>query len=221
MSVTRELLNGPISASEWFPSFCKFNQVDIWDKLGRTELRKPPSCSWEYPISLGNFLCNWGLGSDTLLQVQGTGRNIFWLWHWLQRNWILGFQRQHCNGVQCSMPVTQLVFNQELWLRQFHVLKLLWEVRNLIWFFPISWLPRVTQSLKLVCAQLMTADGPTLSSLVSTFSPEKRWWESRVVVDHILLHREGSHLASFQKQYKKAGRLLAGRGPSAQRHEGQ
>jgi len=63
--------------------------------------------------------------------------------------------------------------------------------------------------------------GQLSAAWVSTFSPEKRWWESGVVVDYILLHKEGSCLASFQKQYKKAGRLLADRGPSAQRHEGQ
>ena len=55
MLVTLEFLNGPISASEWFPSFSKFNQVDIWNKLERTELSKPLSCNWEYPISLRQF----------------------------------------------------------------------------------------------------------------------------------------------------------------------
>lgn len=63
------------------------------------------------------------------------------------------------------MPVTQLVFTQELRLRQFHVSKFLWEARNLIWFFPICWLPRVTQSLQVEWAYLMTADGPSLSCL--------------------------------------------------------
>ena len=62
----------------------------------------------------------------------------------------------------------------------------------------------------------MTADGPTLSCPSLPLLTGSEMVGVGVVV-HMLLHKEGSSLASFPK-HKEVGRLL---GPSAQRCEGQ